>query len=65
MPTAVSSSLSAAHDLDPAHGAKLREAVERGVEAFAWTPAVEPDSLAVLAPVPVYLDLRLTPNQPR
>ncbi len=58
-------SFAPADDIDPAYGAKLREAVERGVEALAWTSNVEPASLEVCAPVPVDLDVRVALKQTR
>ena len=53
-------SFAPADDIDPKYGAKLRKAVERGVEALAWTATVKPTSLEVLAPVPVDLDVRVS-----
>ena len=44
-----------ADDIDPAYGKKLREAVQRGVEAMAWTSKVTPESLTIGAPVLVNL----------
>ena len=48
-------SFAPADEIDPAYGAKLREAVERGVEAMAWTSTVRPESLRIAKRVPVNL----------
>lgn len=44
-----------ADDIDPEYGRVLRDVVERGVEALAYTTAVEPGSLEVARRLPIRL----------
>ncbi|MBM3395412.1 MAG: DNA/RNA nuclease SfsA [Betaproteobacteria bacterium] len=39
--------------IDPVYGATLREALSRGVEAYAWRAAVSPEAIALTTRVPV------------
>lgn len=59
------SSFAPADGIDPAYGAKLREAVERGVEAFAWTSTVTPTTLEIGSPVLVDLQTRVALRETR
>ena len=44
-----------ADDIDPEYGATLREVLDRGVEALAYTTHVRPDSLSVSRRLPIRL----------
>lgn len=48
-----------ADDIDPAYGEKLREVVERGVEALAYISQVEPTRLEIAGSIPVDLETRV------
>ena len=44
-----------ADEIDPKYGKALREVVAEGVEAMAWSTAVEPRRFELLKPLPIEL----------
>lgn len=45
-----------ADDIDPDYGRLLREAIEAGVEALAYTCSVSPEGIEIRRPLPIRLD---------